>query len=171
MAALAFLSNFPWSLTTLIIAITAMFLFRESMGGLIERTYDLKAGKIWVKAEQRTADIEKIEQEVQRVIAQSATTDTQLDTDRLIIRDSNGHARIVAGVMEGSGEAYLAIADADGQIRTSLVSSSRGDPDGLAMLMFSGKSSDELASFIGAEADGSGSVGIRDSSGAWKEMS
>ncbi len=27
-----------------------------------------------------------------------------------------------------------------------------------------------MASFVGAEADGSGAVGIRDSSGAWKEL-
>jgi len=28
-----------------------------------------------------------------------------------------------------------------------------------------------MASFIGAERDGSGAVGVRDSSGAWKEIS
>jgi hypothetical protein len=47
------------------------------------------------------------------------------------------------------------------------------DHDGIAMLMFRGKGKApyETASFIGADCDGSGAVGVCDSSGAWKEMS
>jgi hypothetical protein len=40
------------------------------------------------------------------------------------------------------------------------------------MLMFARKGTPtEMASFIGAENDGSGTVSVRDSAGAWKEMS
>ena len=41
------------------------------------------------------------------------------------------------------------------------------------MLIFRGKGqpTNDMASVIGAERDGSGIVGVRDSSGGWKEMS
>jgi len=39
------------------------------------------------------------------------------------------------------------------------------------MLLFHGQTAGETASFIGAERDGSGAVGFRDTSGAWHEMS
>ena len=70
-----------------------------------------------------------------------------------------------------SGEPFLTLIDEDSRPRATLVAASATDPDGLAMLFFHGESAGDTASFIGAERDGSGAVGIRDSSGIWKEMS
>ncbi len=95
-----------------------------------------------MKAKERASRCQNQGQErsKRRSVRATVADGTHLDADRLVIRDSNGHVRLIAGVLEGSGEAYLAIADADGQIRTSLASSSEADPDGRAMLMFCGKS-------------------------------
>ena len=66
----------------------------------------------------------------------------------------------------------LALIDKGGEIRCSLTAGQAADRDGVAMLMFARKGTPtEMASFIGAENDGSGTVSVRDSAGAWKEMS
>ena len=75
-----------------------------------------------------------------------------------------------------SGAPFLALIDEDGEVRATLAAGSAAGPadlDEIVMLMFRGKGTapHEMASFIGAERDGSGAVGLRDSSGGWKEMS
>ena len=71
-----------------------------------------------------------------------------------------------------SGEPFLALIDEAGESRAILIAGSSADPNGVAMLMFARKGMPtEISSFIGAESDGSGTVAVRDSTGAWKEMS
>lgn len=74
------------------------------------------------------------------------------------------------------GAPFLALIDEDGEVRATLAAGSAADPadpEGIVMLMFRGKGTapHEMASFIGVERDGSGAVGVRDSSGGWKEIS
>jgi len=71
-----------------------------------------------------------------------------------------------------SGVPFLALLDEEGQARATLTVSPAADPEGVAILWFARKGTlAEMASFIGAENDGSGTVEVRDSAGAWKEMS
>jgi hypothetical protein len=91
-----------------------------------------------------------------------------------VIRDSKDRPRVILGTVEPSGEPFLALIDEAGEVRASLSASSAADPTGVAMLMFprKGRPPGDVAAMIGAEnSDGSGAVGVRDSSGTWKEMS
>ena len=92
-----------------------------------------------------------------------------------MIRDAKGRPRILASTVE-SGAPFLALIDEDGEVRATLAAGSAADPadhEAIVMLMLRGKGTapHRIASFIGAERDGSGAVGVRDSSGGWKEMS
>jgi hypothetical protein len=44
---LSALGNFPWSLSVLVMAITAMIIFREPIAVLISRSHELRAGRFF----------------------------------------------------------------------------------------------------------------------------
>jgi hypothetical protein len=166
------LATFPWSLSVAAIAISAMVIFRKAVGELISRSHELKAGRyLSLKAKQSGLD-----PAIARLVrGLAAAGQGQADVDRLVIRDAKGRPRILASTVE-SGAPFLALIDEDGEVRATLAAGSVADPtdpEGIVMLMFRGKGTapHEMASFIGAERDGTGAVGMRDSSGGWKEMS
>jgi hypothetical protein len=169
---LSAIDDFPWSVSVLVIVIAAMFIFREAIREIISRSHELKAGRYFsLKAKPSRAD-PAIAQLVREL---STAGQEQSDVDRLVIRDAKGRPRILASTVE-SGAPFLALIDEDGEVRATLAAGSPidpSDPDGIVMLMFrgKGKAPNEMASFIGAERDGSGAVGVCDSTGAWKEMS
>ena len=169
---LSAIDSFPWSLSVLVIAVTAMFIFREPISELIRRSHELRAGPFRLKAE-HTANPKLFEDALREAREGAAKIEQQVDTRRLVIRDAQGRPRILASTLEPLGPAFLAVFDEDGEARASLVASSATDPSGIAMLLFPGKGRPpgDMASMIGAEMDGSGAVVVRDSSGAWKEMS
>jgi hypothetical protein len=162
-----------WPLTAMVLAVSAIKIFREPISDLIGRISKLKFGRVSVeaKASKVDAEIVKLVREITALPAMPG--EEHFETRRLVIRDSKGLPRIIAGTVE-SGEPFLALIDEEGAIRASLSASSAADSTGVAMLWFPGKGRPlrDMASFIGAEStDGSGAVGIRDSSGTWKEMS
>jgi hypothetical protein len=162
----------PWSLSVPIIVIAAMLIFRGPLGSLIgQGSHEFKAGRFFSwKARRASGPSPQVIAQIAHGIAQAAAEE-QLDVRRLVIRDSEGRPRIVASTVP-SGEPFLALIDDAGEARVSLMASSAADPSGVAILMFARRGTpNEMASFIGAENDGSGAVGVRDSTGAWKEMS
>ena len=166
---LSAIGNFPWSLSVLVMAITAMIIFREPIAVLISRSHELRAGRFFsLKA--KPIDPKLIEDALRKAGETAAELWEQLDTRRLVIRDVQGRPRIIASTLP-SEESFLALFDQAGQPRATLVASSAIEPDGIAMLLFHGQTAGEMASFIGAEHDGSGAIGVRDSSGVWKEIS
>jgi hypothetical protein len=169
------LSSFAWPLSALALGLAAMLIFREPIGTFIRRSHEWKAGGFFsAKAKPSGSDSRIIEQAIRKILETSPGQD-QADVDRLVIRDAKGRPRLLASTVE-SGAPFLALIDEDGEVRATLAAGSAaepGDPDGIVMLMFRGKgiAPHEMASFIGAERDGTGAVGVRDSSGGWKEMS
>jgi hypothetical protein len=171
-AVLSAIDDFPWSLSVLLIVIAAMLIFREAIREIISRSHELKAGRYFsLKAKPSRPD-----QAIAQIVRElSAAGQVQSDVDRLVIRDAQGRPRILASTVE-SGAPFLALIDEDGEVRATLAAGSAADPadpNEIAMLMFRGKGKavGDMASFIGAERDGSGAVGVRDSYGSWKEMS
>jgi hypothetical protein len=163
---LSAIDNFPWPLATTVIALAAMIIFRREIGDVITRSHEFKTGRVSLKAKPPGPTAREIKQ----ILSEVEGGDGLLDAQRLVIRDSSGRPRMLAATVE-SGEPFLTLIDEDSRPRATLVAASATDPDGLAMLFFHGESAGDTASFIGAERDGSGAVGIRDSSGIWKEMS
>jgi hypothetical protein len=162
-----------WPFTAMVLAVSAMIVFREPISDLIRRTVAMKAGPFSAKA--KTLGPDKIVKQIQEIAAHLAAADTEhLDALRLVIRDAKDRPRVLLGTVEPSGEPFLALVDEDVEVRASLSASSAADATGVAMLLFPGKGRPpgDMAAFIGADSsDGSGAVGIRDSSGNWKEMS
>ena len=167
---LSALDNFPRSLSVLLIAVSAMLIFRAPIAALIGRIVEVKAGRVSMKAKAPVPDPEIMKQVLQIAAQQAAVDEEHLDAQRLVIRDSANRPRILASTLP-SGEPFLALFDEVARPRASLTASSAVDPNGIAVLVFHGETASETASFIGAECDGSGAVGVRDSSGAWHEMS
>ncbi len=167
------IDSFPWSLSVLLMVVAAMLIFRRALSELISRSREVNAGPFRLKAEHAVNP--KFLEEALREVQEGAAKieQQQVDTRRLVIRDAQGRVRILASTLEPLGPAFLAVFDEDGEARASLVASSATDPSGIAMLLFPGKGRPpgDMASMIGAEMDGSGAVVVRDSSGAWKEMS
>jgi hypothetical protein len=162
----------PWSLSVPVMVIAAMLIFRGPLGALISNaSHEFKAGRFFSwKAKRPSGPTPQILAQIAREIAQ-APEEGQFDGRRLVIRDAQGRPRILASTVV-SGEPFLALIDEGGEIRCSLTAGQAADRDGVAMLMFARKGTPaEMASFIGAENDGSGTVAIRDSAGVWKEMS
>lgn len=98
--------------------------------------------------------------------------DDGLDSRRLVIRDSLGRTRILAMTI-GDGSPVFALLDEKGDVRAALAASPADNPKGVAMLEFprKGRPLGDSAALIGAESDGTGTIGIRDSSGLRHEMS
>jgi len=169
---LSVIDSFPWSLSVLLMVVAAMFIFRRALSELISRSREVSAGPFRLKAE-HAVNPKLLEDALREVREGAAKIEQQVDTRRLVIRDAQGRVRILASTLEPLGPAFLAVFDEDGEARASLVASSATDPSGIAMLLFPGKGRPpgDMASMIGAEMDGSGAVVVRDSSGAWKEMS
>ena len=166
------LAAFPWSLSVAAIAISAMLIFRKAVGALISRSHELKAGR-YLSLKAKPSGLDSAIERLVRDLA--AAGQDQVDVDRLVIRDAKGRPRILASTVQ-SGAPFLALIDEDGEVRATLAAGSPADPadpKGIVMLMFRGKGTapHEMASFIGSERDGTGAVGVRDSSGGWKEMS
>jgi hypothetical protein len=162
----------PWSLSIPIIVIAAMLIFKGPLGDLISQgSHEFRAGRIFSwKARRPSGPTPQALAKIVREITQ-ATSEEKLDLRRLVIRDSLGRPRIVASTVE-SGEPFLALIDEAGESRATLIVGSAADQNGVAMLMFARKGMPaEMSSFVGADNDGSGTVGVRDSTGAWKEMS
>src|SRR6266851_900178 len=169
-AVLSAIDNFPLSLTVLVLALAAMLIFREPIAKFLGRILEMKAGPVSVKAQAPCPDPAIIKQ-IEEIAARQAVADEKhLDVQRLVIRDSAGRPRILASTLP-SGEPFLALFDEAGRPRASLTASSATDPDEIAILVFHGQTAGETASFIGAERDGSGAVGFRDSSGSLRVMS
>ncbi len=169
-AVLSAIDNFPLSLTVLVLALAAMLIFREPIAKFLGRILEMKAGPVSVKAQAPGPDPAIIKQ-IEEIAARQAVADEKhLDVQRLVIRDSAGRPRILASTLP-SGEPFLALFDEAGRPRASLTASSATDPDEIAILVFHGQTAGETASFIGAERDGSGAVGFRDSSGSLRVMS
>lgn len=182
----AMTKTLAWPLTTIMLAVLAIRVFREPIAELINRISKLKFGRMSMEAKASKIDAEIVKR-VKAIIAPETADGAKpaaasgpepalsenLDADHLVIRDSNGLTRIIAGTVE-SGEPFLALIDEEGEIRASLSAGSAADPAGVAMLMFSRKGlpPGDMAAMIGTEnSDSSGAVGVRDSSGVWKEMS
>jgi len=162
----------PWSLSVPVVVIAAMIIFKGPLGALISQgSHEFKAGRFFSwKAKRPSGPTPQVLAQIVREIAQ-AEAEEHLDIRRLVIRDSAGRARIVASTVE-SGEPFLALIDDAGESRAALIAGSAADPNGVALLMFAKKGMPaEMSSFIGADNDGSGALGVRDSAGAWKEMS
>jgi hypothetical protein len=162
----------PWSLSVPAIVIAAMLIFRGPLGALISQgNHEFKAGRFFIwKAKRPSGPTPQILAQIVREIAQ-APEEGQFDGRRLVIRDAQGRPRILASTV-ASGEPFLALIDEGGEIRCSLTAGQAADPEGVAMLMFARKGTPgEMVSFIGGANDGSGTVGVRDSAGTWKEMS
>jgi hypothetical protein len=156
-----------------VLVISAINVFREPIGELIGRISKFKFGRMSMETKTLKVDQEIVKLVREITASPSMPGEEHFETQRLVIRDSEGLVRILAGTVE-SGEPFLALIDEEGEIRASLSASSVSNPTGVAMLMFSGKgrAPGDMAAMIGTEnSDGSGAVGIRDSSGAWKEMS
>jgi hypothetical protein len=166
-------AQIPWSLSVPIMVIAAMIIFRRPLGSLIgQGSHEFKAGRFFSwKARRPLGPTPQIFAQIAREIAQ-APEEEHFDGRRLVIRDAQGRPRILASTV-ASGEPFLALIDEGGEIRCSLIAGQAADPDGVAaVLMFARRGSPtEMASFIGAENDGTGTLAIRDSAGAWKEMS
>jgi len=160
-----------WPLVALVLGLAAMFIFREAISTFISRSHEWKAGRFSAKAKPSAPDPRMVAQTVREILEDVAGQE-HLDLLRLVIRDSDGRPRILASTVP-SGEPFIVLLDEDREVRASFVLSSNADPSGVAMLTFSGKGqpAGDMASVIGAERDGSGIVGVRDSSGGWKEMS
>jgi hypothetical protein len=162
-----------WPLIVVVLAVSAMKIFREPISDLIRRIVTMKAGPFSAKVKAPGAD--EIVKKIGEVAAHLIAGDGEhLDAQRLVIRDSKDRPRVILGTVEPSGEPFLALFDEDGEVRASLSAGSAADPAGVAMLLFPGKGRPpgDMAALIGAESsDGSGAVGIRDSSGTWKEIS
>ena len=162
----------PRSLSVPVMVIAAMLIFREPLGELISQgNHEFKAGSLFSWKARRPAgpSPQAIAQILRKI--EEPTAEEEFDIQRLVIRDSHGRPRIVASTVE-SGVPFLALLDEEGQARATLTVSPAADPEGVAILMFARKvTPSEMASFIGAENDGSGTVGVRDSAGTWKEMS
>ena len=169
---LSVIDSFPWSLSVLLMVVAAMLIFRRALSELISRSREVSAGPFRLKAE-HAVNPKFLEEALREVREGAASIEQQVDTRRLVIRDAQGRPRILASTLEPLGAAFLAIFDEDGEARASLVASSASDQSGVALLLFPGKGRPpgDMASMIGAEMDGSGTVGVRNSSGAWKEMS
>lgn len=169
---LSAIPNFPWSLSVPLMVISAMLIFYSPIAALVGRIVEVKAGRVSMKTKAQRLDPEIMKQ-LQEIVSQAAADEEHLDARRLVIRDSQGQPRIIAATLEPSGEAFLVLVDENGEVRVSLSASSAADPTGIAMLLFPGKGRppSEMASFIGAEGDGSGAVAVRDSSGILHEMS
>lgn len=163
---------FPWSLSVLAMVIAAMVIFREPIGELISRSHEWKAGSFFsLKAKQSAID-PKVMAAIRDMQKSAAAGAEEADLQRLVIRDSNGKVRILVGTTP-SGQPFFSMFDEDGEPRASLVGSSAEDPDQLTMIMLRGKGKkpDDMACLIGAERDGTGTIGVRERSGAWREMS
>jgi hypothetical protein len=162
-----------WPLTTAVLIISAIRVFRKPIGELIGRISKFKFGRISMETKASKVDREIVKLVREITASPAMPGEEHFETRRLVIRDTKGLVRILAGTVE-SGEPFVALIDEDGEIRASLSASSASDPTGVAMLMFSGKGRrpGDMAAMIGTEnSDGSGTVGICDSSGTWKEMS
>src|ERR1700676_2600138 len=96
-----------WPLTTIVLAVSAITVFRKPIGELIGRISKLKFGRMSMEAKASKADAEIVKM-VKAITAQQAADEEHLDADRLVIRDSKGLPRIVAGTVE-SGEPFLAL--------------------------------------------------------------
>jgi hypothetical protein len=160
---------FSWPLAAIVVS--AMIIFSKPIVELIRGVNRLKPGvvSITAKASHQEAEIEK---RVRAILGEFASSGAvHLDIQRLVIRDTQGRPRIIASTVEVSGEPFLALIDEEGDVRASLSASSATDPTGVAMLMFLGGPPCNMAAFIAADSSAeSGAVGIRDSSGIWKEM-
>lgn len=167
---MALVMAFPWSLSVLIIAIAAMILFRQPISELIDRIREVKfkAGRFSLTTSRLDSEVVA---QINREVRESAAAQDEADLRRLAIRDSNGRVRILASTVE-TGAPYLALIDEDQNIRVALVASPATELDAVAMLTFYGigQRPDEMGALIGAERDGSGTVGMRNSSGEWKEI-
>ena len=127
---LSAIGNFPWSLSVLVMAITAMIIFREPIAVLISRSHELRAGRFFsLKA--KPIDPKLIEDALRKAGETAAELWEQLDTRRLVIRDVQGRPRIIASTLP-SEESFLALFDQAGQPRATLVASSAIEPDGIA---------------------------------------
>lgn len=162
----------PWSLSVPAMVVAAMLIFRGPLGMLISSgSHEFKAGRFFSwKAKRPSGPSPQVLAQIVREIAQ-APEEEHFDGRRLVIRDAQGRPRIVASTVP-TGEPFLALIDEEGESRASLIAGSARDPGAVALLMFARKGvAGEMASFIGAENDGTGAVAVRDSAGAWKEMS
>jgi len=162
----------PWSLSVTVIVVAAMLIFREPLGSLISQgSHEFKAGRFFSwKARRPPGPSPKRLAQIFREIGE-ATSEEGSDVQRLVIRDSQGRPRILASTVE-SGEPFLALFDEEGALRAALMAGLAADQDSVAMLTFPRKGMPaEMASFIGAESDGSGAMGVCDSAGDWKEIS
>jgi hypothetical protein len=163
-----------WPLTVGVLVVAAIIVLREPISDLVGRIVTMKAGPVSVKTRPPNRDPEVVKQ-IQEIAAHLAAADTEhLDALRLVIRDTRNRPRIIIATGEPSGEPFLALIDENGEVRASLSASSAADPTGVAMLLFpaKGRPPADMAAFIGADSsDGGGAVGIRDSSGTWKEIS
>jgi hypothetical protein len=162
MPSLAALGSFAWSLCVMMITVAAMIIFRKPIIALIDRSHKVKAGVFSIEAS-------KLDSIRRAVIREKVPGAKELDIRDLIIRDSRGRPRIYASTAE-SGQPFLALLDEDGYPRAVLSASANTDRDGVAMLTFPKRDESSIASFIGAEHDGTGAVGIQDRDGTWREM-
>jgi hypothetical protein len=164
------ISAFQWSVSVTIIVVAAMYFFREPISDFISRSHELKAGR-FLSLKAKRPDVKIMEQVLESVKAAAQAAEGELDTQRLVIRDSKDLPRIIVSTAP-SGDPFLALFDEEGEVRVSLSASSTRDPNGVAMPIFRGKGRgpEEIASLIGAELDGSGTVGVRNSLGEWQEV-
>jgi len=155
--------SLAWPVAAVIIA----FIFRRPIEGLLGQISELKAGPVTVKMGLPQAEREAIERAVDELIASEPAEDGLVDAKKLVIRDSEGRARIVAATIP-SGEPFLSLVDEDGQTRAFLFAARNADSDGVSMLSFRGKGENaDMAGYIGAGHDGTSQVGVRDRNG-WK---
>src|SRR5713101_871859 len=115
---LSAIDSFPWSLSVLAMAVTAMFIFREPISELIRKSHELRAGPFRLKAE-HAVNPKFLEDALHEVWEGVAKIEQQVDTRRLVIRDAQGRPRILASTLEPLGAAFLAVFDEDGEARAS----------------------------------------------------
>src|SRR6266478_3253040 len=75
--------NFPWSLSILVMAVSAMIIFRAPVVALIGRVVEVKAGRVSLRVKAPGPDPEIIKQIEEIAGKQAAADEEHLDAQRL----------------------------------------------------------------------------------------
>jgi hypothetical protein len=170
-------NGIAWPAMTGIVVLVGMILFRRNIGAFIDRAYEVN--RRGIKAEAPSRLVKKIAEQIARDLNAAKEDGVTIDGDSLVIRDSSGQPRILAGTGPG-GEAFITIMDGAGLPRVVLaassavdVASSEAEAEVAGLLGFpdSEQAMKNFAAVIGSMSDGTGSVVVKTNSGELKEFS
>src|ERR1700730_17989063 len=89
-----------WPLTTAVLIISAIRVFRKPIGELIGRISKFKFGRISMETKASKVDREIVKLVREITASPAMTGEEHFETRRLVIRDTKGLVRILAGTVE-----------------------------------------------------------------------